>query len=42
MTVITRWRGTWKARTLKPSAKYLTPLLPGFVLDLKLVFDAKK
>jgi Uma2 family endonuclease len=42
MTVMTRWRGTWKPRTLKPSSKYSTPLLPGFVLDLKLVLDAKK
>jgi hypothetical protein len=37
---MTRWRGTWKPRTLKPNQKYSTARLPGFVLDLKPVFDA--
>ncbi len=40
MTVNTRWRGLWKPRVLKPNQKYVTPLLPGFALDLKRVFAA--
>jgi Uma2 family endonuclease len=40
MTANTRWRGQWKPRVLKPSQKCKTPLLPGFSLDLKRVFDA--
>jgi Uma2 family endonuclease len=40
MTANTRWRGQWKPRVLRPSQKYVTPLLPGFALDLKRVFAA--
>jgi Uma2 family endonuclease len=42
MTVLSRWRGQWKSRIVKPSQKYTTHLLPGFALDLKKVFAAAK
>ena len=42
MTVLTRFRGAWKDRVLKPSQAYTTRHLPGFKLDLKPVLvDAK-
>ncbi len=41
MTAMTRWRGTWNSKVFKPTQKYTTTLLPGFSLDLKLVFAAK-
>jgi Uma2 family endonuclease len=41
MTALSRWRGQWKEKTLKPSQKYSTPILPGFSLDLKRVLAAK-
>lgn len=42
MTVFTRWRGRWKTQVMKASSKYRTPLLPGFLLNLKRVFTAAK
>jgi Uma2 family endonuclease len=42
MTALTRWRGQWKEKIFKPTQKYATPLLPGFVLDLKRVLSARK
>jgi Uma2 family endonuclease len=42
MTALTRWRGQWKERVLKPSQKYSTPYLPGFSLDLKRVLATPK
>jgi Uma2 family endonuclease len=42
MTVLSRWRGQWKEKAVKPSQKYTTPHLPGFSLDLKRVFTAAK
>jgi Uma2 family endonuclease len=42
MTAMTRWRGQWKEKILKPTQKYSTPLLPGFSLDLKRVLSAGK
>jgi Uma2 family endonuclease len=38
LTVMTRWRGQWQTKVIKPPAKHKTPLLPGFALDLKRVF----
>lgn len=40
MTVLTRWRGQWKERVVKPPRKHSTNLLPGFALDLKRVLLA--
>jgi Uma2 family endonuclease len=37
-TAMTRYRGQWRPKALKPSQKYVTHLLPGFTLDLKRVF----
>jgi hypothetical protein len=42
MTVFTRWRGIWKSRIYKATAKYKTPLLPGFSLNIKRIFVAAK
>ena len=42
MTALTRWRGQWKEKIVKPSQKYATSHLPGFSLDLKRVFAAAK
>jgi hypothetical protein len=43
LTVMRRWRGQWKPTVVKPAqAKYTTPLLPGFALDLKRIFAAGK
>jgi Uma2 family endonuclease len=42
MTVLSRWRGEWKEKIVKPTQKYATPLLPGFSLDLKRVFALRK
>jgi hypothetical protein len=41
-TAMTRWRGTWKPKAFKPGQKYATPILPGFTLELKPVFEAGK
>jgi Uma2 family endonuclease len=38
MTVLTRWRGQWKEKILRPPQKHATRHLPGFSLDLKRVF----
>lgn len=37
-----RWRGQWKAQTIRPPKKYATRWLTGFSLDLKRVIDAGK
>ncbi|HEV2294054.1 MAG TPA: Uma2 family endonuclease [Tepidisphaeraceae bacterium] len=42
LTILTRWRGQWKKRMVKPTQKVATPLLPGFTLDLKRVFAAAR
>jgi Uma2 family endonuclease len=42
MTVLSRYRGIWKDRIIKPSQKYTTRHLPGFSLDLKRVFAFSK
>ena len=42
MTALTRFRGMWKPRIVKPSQKYTTRHLPGFTLDLKRVISAAK
>ena len=42
MTVMTRYRGMWKKKIVKPSQKYTTRHLPGFGLDLKRVLTAVK
>jgi Uma2 family endonuclease len=42
MTALTRFRGEWKPRIVKPSQKYGPLCLPGFTLDLKRVFAAAK
>jgi hypothetical protein len=42
MTALTRWRGQWEPKLVKPAQKYTTHLLPGFTLDLKKVFAAAK
>ncbi|MDQ3441399.1 MAG: Uma2 family endonuclease [Planctomycetota bacterium] len=42
LTALTRWRGQWKKRIVKPPKSVATPLLPGFSLDLKRVFAAVK
>jgi Uma2 family endonuclease len=39
-TAMTRYRGQWRPKVLKPSQKYVTNLLPGLSLDLKRVFAA--
>ncbi len=39
-TAMSRYRGQWRAKVLKPSQKYVTNLLPGFTLDLKRVIAA--
>ena len=38
MTVLSRWRGQWQEKVLKPTQKHATRHLPGFSLDLKRVF----
>lgn len=40
MTVLSRWRGQWRERVVKPPKKHSTHLLPGFALDLKRVLAA--
>jgi Uma2 family endonuclease len=35
MTVLSRFRGQWKEKIVKPPQKYASRLLPGFSLDLK-------
>ena len=41
LTVLSRYRGQWRERVVKPAAKpYTTRHLPGFTLDLKAVFAA--
>lgn len=40
MTVLSRWRGQWRERAVKPPKKHSTHLLPGFALDLKRVLAA--
>ncbi len=42
MTALTRFRGMWKPRIIKPLQKYTTRHLPGFSLDLKRVISATK
>ncbi len=42
LLAMTRFRGQWKSKSYKPTQKFATPLLPGFVLDLKPVFEAGK
>jgi len=42
MTVLSRFRGIWKDKIIKPSQKYTTRHLPGFSLDLKRVFAFSK
>jgi Uma2 family endonuclease len=42
MTAMTRWRGQWKTQIIKTPAKYTTPLLPGFTLNIKQIFAAAK
>jgi hypothetical protein len=39
---MSRWRGQWQSKTYKASQKFITPLLPGFLLDLKRVLAAAK
>jgi Uma2 family endonuclease len=41
MTALTRWRGGWRTKVVKPGQKYVTPLLPKFALDLKRVIGTK-
>lgn len=38
VTVMSRWRGSWKTAVLKSAQKLTTPLLPGFAMELKRVF----
>jgi len=41
MTVLTRWRGLWKKKIVKPAQpKHTTHHLPGFALDLRKVLAA--
>ena len=42
LTAMSRWRGQWQTKTYKSANKIVTPLLPGFSLDLKRVFAAAK
>lgn len=42
MQVMTRSRGEWVISKYKASQKFKTPLLPGFVLDLKRALAAGK
>ncbi len=42
MTVMSRFRGGWKNKVVKPAQKYTTRHLPGFSLDLKRAFTAVK
>jgi Uma2 family endonuclease len=42
MTVMSRYRGAWREKIVKPSQKYVTSYLPGFSLDLKRVLSAGK
>jgi Uma2 family endonuclease len=42
LTVLSRYRGTWREKIVKPSQKYTTRYLPGFSLDLKRVLSAGK
>ena len=42
MTALTRFRGQWKPKVVKPTQKYSPLCLPGFTLDLKRVFAAGK
>jgi Uma2 family endonuclease len=42
MTVLSRFRGQWKDKIVKPSQKYATRHLPGFSLDLKRVLATGK
>jgi Uma2 family endonuclease len=39
---MTRFRGKWKSKAYRSTQKFTTPLLPGFVLDIKRVFAAAK
>lgn len=42
VTVMSRWRGQWQKRVVKPPKKLTTPILPGFSLDVKRVLAAAK
>lgn len=42
LTAMSRWRGQWKSRVIRPPTKYTTPKLQGFVLDLQRVMEAAK
>jgi Uma2 family endonuclease len=42
MTVLTRFRGMWRPKVIKPAQKYTTRHLPGFSLDLKRVISTAK
>ena len=42
LTVKTRWRGLWQDAVYKPSQKYRTRLLPGFVFDIRKALAAGK
>jgi Uma2 family endonuclease len=42
MTVMTRYRGVWKSKIVRPTQKHTTRHLPGFRLDLKGVLSDSK
>ena len=42
MTVLSRYRGIWKDKIVKPAHKYTTRHLPGISLDLNRVFASSK
>jgi len=42
MTANVRLRGQWKPQIVKPPAKYSTPLLPGFSLNVKKIVAAAR
>ena len=42
MTALSRWRGQWKKKIVKPPQKHSTHHLQGFSLDLKKVLVAGK
>ncbi len=42
LTALTRFRGEWKSRLVKPAQKHSPLCLPGFTLDLKRVFAVAK
>lgn len=42
MTALIRWQGQWTPKVVKPPQKHTTRYLPGFALDVKRIFAAKK